>query len=135
VRERCVLADLEREYTLSEIAIITRAGPAKMLGLSHKGHLRPGADADITVYTPQADAKAMFELPRYVFKAGVLIVEHGEIRRVPFGPTLTVEPEYDTGAVPHIRDWFEDHYTLRFANYPVTDDYLGWGKRVVHAAR
>jgi hypothetical protein len=32
--------------------IITRAGPARMLGLKHKGHLGPGADADITLYTP-----------------------------------------------------------------------------------
>jgi formylmethanofuran dehydrogenase subunit A len=131
VRERCVLADLDREYTMGEIAIVTRAGPAKMLGLKHKGHLGVGADADITVYTPAADLKAMFELPRYVFKAGELIVEHGEIRRVRYGPTLCVEPGYDTATVPNIRDWFEDAYTLRFNNYSVTDDYLGHGKRVV----
>nr|MCU0705589.1 formylmethanofuran dehydrogenase subunit A [Fimbriiglobus sp.] len=133
VRERCTLADLEREYTLNEIAIVTRAGPAKMLGLKHKGHLGVGADADITVYTPGADIKGMFELPRYVFKAGELIVEHGEIRRVRYGPTVCVEPAYDTAAVPHIRDWFEDAYTLRFANYAVTDDYLGHGKVTMNA--
>jgi formylmethanofuran dehydrogenase subunit A len=131
VKERCVLPQLEREYTLSEIAIVTRAGPAKILGLTHKGHLGVGADADITVYTPGADTKAMFELPRYVFKAGELIVEHGEIRRVRYGPTVCVEPGYDSAAVPHIRDWFEDSYTLKFNNYAVTDDYLGHGKRVV----
>ena len=34
-----------------------------MLGLTHKGHLGPGADADITIYTPGPDIKAMFELP------------------------------------------------------------------------
>lgn len=135
VRERCVLADLDREYTMGEIAIVTRAGPAKMLGLKHKGHLGVGADADITVYTPAADLKAMFELPRYVFKAGELIVEHGEIRRVRYGPTLCVEPGYDTATVPHIRDWFEDAYTLRFNNYSVTDDYLGHGKVVLKTAR
>src|SRR5207244_9595614 len=52
VRERCILADLDREYSLYEIAIITRAGPARILGLKNKGHLGPGADADITIYTP-----------------------------------------------------------------------------------
>lgn len=131
VKERSVLAQLDREYTLNEIAIVTRAGPAKMLGLTHKGHLGAGADADITVYTPNVDRRAMFELPRYVFKAGELIVEHGEIRRVRYGPTVCVEPPYDPAAVPHIRDWFEDSYTLRFANYAVTDDYLGHGKVAV----
>ncbi len=135
VKERCVLADLQREYTLSEIAIITRAGPARMLGLPHKGHLGIGADADITVYTPQTDRRAMFEMPRFVFKAGELIVEQGEIRRVPFGPTLCVEPGYDEGAVPHIRDWFEDSYTLRFNNYPVTDEYLAHGNTKVETSR
>lgn len=128
VKERCVLPQLEREYTLSEIAIVTRAGPAKMLGLSHKGHLGIGADADVTVYTPGADIKAMFELPRYVFKAGELIVEHGEIRRVRYGPTVCVEPPFDPAAVGPIRDWFEESYTLRFANYSVTDDYLAHGQ-------
>ena len=43
------------QYTLSEIAIITRAGPARILGLEHKGHLGPGADADVTIYTPDAE--------------------------------------------------------------------------------
>jgi formylmethanofuran dehydrogenase subunit A len=47
---KTALPDLDREYTLNEIAIITRAGPAKALGLKHKGHLGPGADADITIY-------------------------------------------------------------------------------------
>jgi formylmethanofuran dehydrogenase subunit A len=128
VKGRCVLPQLEREYTLNEIAIVTRAGPAKMLGLTHKGHLGVGADADVTVYTPSQDRKQMFELPRYVFKAGELIVEHGEIRRVRYGPTVCVEPPFDPAAVPHIRDWFEDAYTLRFNNYAVTDDYLSHGQ-------
>jgi formylmethanofuran dehydrogenase subunit A len=128
---RCVLPDLEREYTLNEIAIVTRAGPARMLGLTSKGHLGVGADADVTVYTPGADVKAMFELPRYVFKAGELVVEQGEIRRVPFGPALVTEPSFDPGIVPRIRDWFEANYSLRFANYPVGDEYLTHGRTVV----
>ncbi|HVT29612.1 MAG TPA: formylmethanofuran dehydrogenase subunit A, partial [Lacipirellulaceae bacterium] len=47
VVERSTLADLDREYTLNEVAIITRAGPAKILGLANKGHLGSGADADV----------------------------------------------------------------------------------------
>ena len=131
VKERCTLPDLDREYSLNEIAIVTRAGPARMLGLSHKGHLGPGADADVTVYTPGPDRRAMFELPRYVFKAGELVVEHGEIRRVPFGPVLCVEPGYDAGVLPRVREWFEKSYSLRFANYPVGDEYLTHGRRVI----
>ncbi len=130
IRERCTLHDLEREYTLTEIAIITRAGPARMLGLSHKGHLGIGADADITVYTPNSDVQTMFALPRFVFKAGELIVEHGEIRRVPYGPVLCVEPAYDPTILRHVEPWFEEHYAMRFANYPVGDEYLSRGLHV-----
>ena len=49
-RKRIVLADLDRQYTLSEIAIITSAGPARALGLPQKGHLGVGADADVAIY-------------------------------------------------------------------------------------
>jgi formylmethanofuran dehydrogenase subunit A len=133
VRERCTLAELDREYSLSEIAIITRAAPARMLGLTHKGHLGPGADADITVYTPGEDRRAMFELPRYVYKAGELIVDQGEIRRVRYGPTLCVEPQYDTAIVPTLKAWFEENYALQFSNYSVTDADHPQGKVVVPA--
>jgi formylmethanofuran dehydrogenase subunit A len=119
IRERCVLADLPREYTLNEIAIITRAGPARRLGLTNKGHLGVGADADITVYTPSADRQVMFELPRYVYKAGELIVEHGEIRRVPFGVTQAVAPAYEAQIESVLKPWFERHYSLQFEHFGV----------------
>jgi len=127
VLERSTLKDLDREYSLYEIAIITRAGPARILGLSHKGHLGVGADADVAIYTPGADRKAMFELPRYVIKSGDIIVEKGEIRREAFGRTLHVASGYDEGVVPDIRKWFEAYYTIQFANYPVDETYLGHG--------
>lgn len=131
VLERSVLKDLDRQYSLYEIAIITRAGPARMLGLKHKGHLGPGADADITIYTPGADIRAMFELPRYVLKAGEIIVEKGEIRKDIYGSTLHVQPAYDEGLVPDIQRWFERFYTIQFANYPVDDSYMDHGGKLV----
>jgi formylmethanofuran dehydrogenase subunit A len=130
LKDVCSLPELDREYTLQEIAIVTRAGPARMLGLRNKGHLGVGADADVTVYTPNADRKAMFELPRFVFKAGKLVVEKGEIRLAPFGPVLTARPAFDGGAVQHIREWFEGAYSLQFDNYAVGDDYLTHGEQV-----
>ena len=124
VRERSVLGDLNREYTTREIAIITRAGPARMLGLTTKGHLGPGADADVTIYTPHENKQLMFELPRYVIKAGRVLVEEGEIREEHVGKTLYVAPEYDQGIESQISEWFEEYYSIRFRNYPVTDEYL-----------
>src|SRR5947208_13193126 len=100
VLERSTLKDLDREYSLYEIAIITRAAPARILGLQSKGHLGPGADADVTIYTPGPDKKAMFELPRYVIKAGRVVVEQGEIRAEAFGQTIHVRPAFDEGLLP-----------------------------------
>jgi formylmethanofuran dehydrogenase subunit A len=123
VRERSQLADLSREYTLGEIAIITRAGPARILGLANKGHLGPGADADITIYTPHENKETMFALPRYVIKSGVLLVEEGDIRVEHVGKLLHVAPAYDPAAEADISQWFEDCYSIRFRNYPVGDAY------------
>jgi formylmethanofuran dehydrogenase subunit A len=124
VLERSALGDLTREYSLYDICIITRSGPAKILGLANKGHLGPGADADITIYTPNDDKTKMFETPRAVIKSGVVIVDQGEIRESPIGKLLFVSPEYDTSIETDIAEWFEKYYSIRFRNYGVPLDYL-----------
>ncbi|MFV0443251.1 MAG: formylmethanofuran dehydrogenase subunit A [Planctomycetaceae bacterium] len=119
VREKCTLGDLTREYTLREITIITRAAPARMLGLKNKGHLGVGADADITIYQPQSDIQRMFELPRYVIHRGEVVVDDGQIQPHTDGKLFHVAPSFDQACLPHIQDWFEDNYTIRFRNYPI----------------
>jgi formylmethanofuran dehydrogenase subunit A len=121
IREKTVLADLDREYSLSEIAIITRAAPARMLGLPRKGHLGPGADGDVTIYSPQENIERMFELPRYVIKRGEVLIDDGELRQTVEGFTLCSSPDVVEGTVPTIREWFEDRYTIRFRNYRIED--------------
>jgi formylmethanofuran dehydrogenase subunit A len=112
------LADgLAREYSLNEIAIITRAGPARLLGLASKGHLGVGADADITIYTPDPDRSRMFSTPRYVLKGGVLVVEEGQLRRAPQGVRHTVDPEYDPAIKVPVREFMERYLTVSFENY------------------
>jgi formylmethanofuran dehydrogenase subunit A len=116
------LADgLAREYTLNEIAIVTRAGPARLLGLRAKGHLGVGADADVTVYVRDPDIAKMFSTPRYVVKGGALIVEEGQLRRAPAGARLRLAPGYDDAVVGDLRKHFEAYSTVSFDNYPVRD--------------
>ena len=112
-----LLDGLTREYTVGEIAIVTRAGPARLLGLSHKGHLAPGADADVTVYAPDADRAKMFAAPRYVIKAGAIVVEEGQLRRAPAGARLAVRPDYDTAVTKDVKRFFDDYATVAFENY------------------
>lgn len=114
------LADgLSREYSLREIAIVTRAAPARILGLRNKGHLGVGADADVTIYASNADIAEMFATPRFVVKAGALVVEDGELRRAPAGRRLHVHPEYDRAIDRDLRRYFDESSTVRFDNYPV----------------
>jgi formylmethanofuran dehydrogenase subunit A len=110
---------IAREYTLNEIAIITRAGPARLLGLPHKGHLGAGADGDVTVYARDSDIAKMFATPRYVIKQGSLVVEEGQLRKAPAGRRLRVAPGYDETMVPDLRKHFQAYSTVAFENYPV----------------
>ena len=120
----CLLPQLEREYSLSEIAIITRAAPARALGLANKGHLGVGADADITVYTDDENREHMFNAPRYVIKSGKMIIENHEFVADHLGRLLHIEPGHDDAIEDQIRPFFEDYYSIRFNNYRVADSYL-----------
>jgi formylmethanofuran dehydrogenase subunit A len=121
IRRTALPDGLDREYTLNEIAIITRAGPARLLGLKAKGHLGVGADADVTIYSRDPDLATMFSTPRYVIKDGALIVEEGHLRRAPAGRRLRLAPAYDEAVLPGLRRHFEQYSTVAFDNYPVAD--------------
>ena len=116
------LKDIAREYSLYEIAIMTRAGPARILGLEDRGHLGAGAAADVVIYEPQADVEAMFRAPRYVFKDGRLVAERGELKAVSFGSIHTVKPEFDRGIERELDDYFARYQTLSMASSKIGDD-------------
>ena len=119
-QQRITLADLDREYTLTEIAVITSAGPARALGLSQKGHLGVGADADVTVYPAKPDGEGrLFSYPRYVIKGGEIVVEEGDVVAVSEGREFIVRPAFDEQVEEYIRPLFEQVYTMSFENYPV----------------
>lgn len=118
------LPSLDREYTMYEIAIMTRAGPAKSLGLKDRGHLGVGACADITVYDDNPNYEAMFEKPEYVFKNGDLIVRNGKIVKVVNGATHVARPSYDPAIEKQIKAYFDDFHTMRMENFRLSDDEI-----------
>ena len=77
VRKTSPLAELKREYTIDEIATITRSGPASALGLERRGTLQQGARADLAVYTVDSNAESMFSHPALVFRGGKLVYRDG----------------------------------------------------------
>jgi formylmethanofuran dehydrogenase subunit A len=120
-----ILKSLNREYSLYEIAIMTRAGPAKSLGLRDRGHLGAGAMADITVYEENAaDREAMFKTPLFVFKSGELIVKNGRVVKVVAGATHVARPEYDRGIEKSLREYFDLYHTVKLDNFRLSDQEI-----------
>jgi formylmethanofuran dehydrogenase subunit A len=118
------LTSIDREYSLYEIATMTRAGAAKLIGLGDRGHLGIGAAADITVYTEQDDKEAMFSKPSYVFKDGELVVKDGEIIKVVWGKTHTAKPAYDKAVEKGLKDYFDKYHTIQLDNFKISDDEI-----------
>ncbi|OHX36800.1 formylmethanofuran dehydrogenase subunit A [Methylomonas sp. LWB] len=132
------LASIEREYSLSEIAIMTRAGAARIIGLKDRGALSPGNFADITVYTENADRQAMFTKPDYVFKDGELVVKDGEVVKVTWGTTHIVKPEYDLAIESELKPYFDKYLTMKLGNFKISDDEIsedGRGSLTAHPLR
>lgn len=129
------LGSLDREYTLYEIATITRAAPARSLGLKGFGSLGIGDKAHITVYRDQANREKMFAKPEFVFKDGNIIVRNGRIVDEVWGATHVVRPDYDNGVERELDRYFDSYMTLHKDNTKVTDDEIqdgGRGKLVVN---
>ena len=133
------LGSLKREYTLEEIAIMTRAAPARILGLTQHGRLTPGAVADVVLYEPQSDVEQMFAAPRYVFKSGELVAEHGRIVAEPRGNVHVLRPQFDRGIEAVLGDYFDRFHSMRLASFAIDRDELlelsGAPRRIEQALR
>jgi formylmethanofuran dehydrogenase subunit A len=136
-QHKSLLPTLDREYTFSELAIVTRAGPARSLGLKQKGHLGLGADADIAIYNIDPEnidpakkhklIRKAFQNAAYTIKDGQIVVKNGEIVKSVNGKTYWVKPEVSSSLkeiVPRIKDAFEDYYTVQYENYIVPEHHL-----------
>ena len=134
---KSLLGTLDREYSFSELAIATRAGQARALGLKEKGHLGVGADADVAIYNlnpEQVDPSKQFRLVRkafknaaYTIKDGEIVVKDGEIVKSVGGKTYWVKPELSNPifeASPRLKKAFEDYYTVQYENYIVPEHHL-----------
>jgi len=137
-KRRLNLPGIEREYSLYEIATITRAATAKSLGLESKGHLGLGADADIAIYDiearkldPAREYKALrkaFAHAAYTIKDGRIVVKKGEVVRSVRGRTFWTKPKISEDIkktmMADLESKFDDYYTVRMANYPIEERYL-----------
>ena len=125
VLEQTTLPSIKREYTLYEIAMMTRAAPRQLYGFTDRGALGPGNVADIAVYKPnKRDNAAMFRDAAYVFKDGELVVRNGDVTRYTMGRTLHVKPDYDRQMNKRLDTYYEDLYGLPRSMFEVADRAL-----------
>ncbi len=103
-----LLRELTREYTLDEVAIITRAAPARILGLHDRGTLTPGAIADLAVYSPSDCWETTFKSPSLVMKQGTEVVRDGVLQSHRLDcQTIFAEPQYDYHLMSRLSDSVE----------------------------
>ena len=125
VQNHTILKSLKREYSIDEIAIMTRSAPAKILGLRNKGNFSSGSDADITIYDKNIkDIEKMFTHPSMVIKDGKIVVENGKIKKYIWGKTHTVKPEYDASIEKSLDKFFNKYHTMKLENYIIEDEEM-----------
>jgi formylmethanofuran dehydrogenase subunit A len=135
-RSQSLLPSINRELSLYEIAVMTRAGQAKALGLKNKGHLGLGADADIAIFDinpektdPSRKYKTVrkaFRKAAYTIKNGETVSKNGEILKHIDGATMWLDVKINEPAriTDDIKKRFKEYWTVEYENYPVTDEYL-----------
>ncbi|MHA1771906.1 MAG: formylmethanofuran dehydrogenase subunit A [Candidatus Thorarchaeota archaeon] len=136
-KERSTLMDIEREWSLYDVAISTRAAPARILGLQSKGHLEVGADADVAVYDivpAKIDlAKnpdrivSTFSTSFLTLKRGEVVAKNGVLAGDGPRQVHTIHPQLDPALWNRINHELEDlinrFYVHSYHNYAVPSRY------------
>jgi formylmethanofuran dehydrogenase subunit A len=135
-KSQSLLPSIDRELSFYEIAVMTRAGQAKALGLKNKGHLGLGADADIAIFDinpektdPSRKYKTVrkaFRKAAYTIKDGEIVSKNGEILKHVDGATMWLDVKVNEPAriTDDIKKRFKGYWTVEYENYPVTEEYL-----------
>jgi formylmethanofuran dehydrogenase subunit A len=135
-QKKSLLPSIDRELSLYEIAIVTRAGQAKALGLKNKGHLGIGADADVAIYNVNPEkidiprkyktVRRAFANAAYTIKDGKIVVKDGEVVQHVDGCTmwLDVKTSEPVRVDDDIKRKFKEYWTVEYENYPVSDHYI-----------
>jgi formylmethanofuran dehydrogenase subunit A len=130
------LPTINRELSLYELAIVTRAGQAKALGLKNKGHLGVGADADVAIYNVNPETtdiaakykkvRKAFRSAAYTIKDGKIVVKDGEIVQHADGRTMWVDVQTreQVKVDEDMKQKFKQYWTVEYDNYPVLSRYV-----------
>jgi formylmethanofuran dehydrogenase subunit A len=141
-RKHSLLQGIDREYDLYDVAVVTRAGQAKALGMKSKGHLGLGADADIAVYdlNPKATdcsrdywtVRRAFEKTAFTIKGGEVVAKNGVITKSVTGKTMwadtgsssCAEDAFCPEVLRDLKKRFREYWTVEMENYVIPESYL-----------
>jgi len=135
-RRKSLLTSIERELSFYEIAIVTRAGQAKALGLTQKGQLGVGADADVAIYDVNPElvdpskkyrkVRRAFKRATYTIKGGEVVVKDGEIVKPVSGKTfwVDVKTSLPLEVNDNLKRKFREYWTVEYENYPLRKGFL-----------
>jgi formylmethanofuran dehydrogenase subunit A len=121
VKDWSNLADLKREYTLEEIAIVTRSGPANSLGVSNQFNPRFGSAANLTLFQKDTDIEKMFSEAALVVKDGSIVWQDGRPAEKPCSKTIYTCPLGDRYSLPK---FFQQHWS-RYNEIPIESFAIG----------
>lgn len=127
------LRDIDRELTLNELCIVSRAGTAKCLGMTDRGHLGVGAIGDVSIF--ELDPNKMdgnsiekaFSNAAYTIKDGRIVVKDGEIMASLISKTLVskgkIKESLYKAVLEDVKAHWREHYSINFNNYAIGDYY------------
>ena len=123
----CSLGGMDREYSLGDIATMTRSAPARILGLSDRGHLGDGAVADVVVYREQANLETMFAKPKYVIKSGCVVRDEtgNAVSENPIlSSTLAANVSFDPSSIAELESRYQSRSTFAMRRLWISDDEM-----------
>jgi formylmethanofuran dehydrogenase subunit A len=132
---RAILPSIDREYSLYDVVVMTRAAPAKLAGLNSKGHLGVGADADVAIYNinpreinPSRDYDKIIKAFRHAYctiKNGEIVVLNGEVVKTIYGKTFYVKvegmDELKNKVKSEVMERFKEWYSVDVRSYEIAD--------------
>ena len=148
--KKCALPSIDKEYTLYDIAIMTRAAPAKLLGVEKfKGHLGIGADADVAIYdiNPfEVDLSKQYEKVEKAFrrawlviKGGEIVVKEGEIVKTIYGRTLYMDVQIPEDLEKELNKFlqakFKEYYTVTLESFIIREHEISNPMKISVQAR
>lgn len=119
VADKTSLYSIDREYSLYDVAMITRLAPAKILGLKDKG-LSKGSAANVAVYDLSDGIEEGFSRACHTILDGEFAVKDGEVVSTAPGQTIHYEKTKDMPKLEgEMTDFFKHYYSVCLSNYRV----------------